>query len=95
MALFLEVHKLEGRDQGTFLATCSTMNGDGSRCLRHWVDGDEIALLVEAPDEEALRARGLDAVEVTELFAPASRWAAADAIDFPKMGASASSPATG
>jgi hypothetical protein len=92
MALFLEVHELKGRDPSTVLATCSEPTGDGIRCLRHWVDGDAIALLVEAPDEETLRARGLDPVEVTELFAPASRWAAMDAIDFPKMGASASSP---
>jgi hypothetical protein len=95
MALFLEVHQLEGRDPGTFLATCSTMNGDDISCLRHWVDGDAIALLTEAPDEESLRARGLDAVEVTQLFAPASRWATTDALDFPKMGGSASSLPTG
>ena len=91
MALFLEVHKLEGRDPGAFLTMCSRMNGDDITCLRHWVDGDAIALLTEAPDEETLRERGLDAVEVTELFAPPSRWTAMDSLDFPSMDASTSS----
>lgn len=66
---FWKFHKLEGRDPGTFLTTCSRMNGNNVTCLRHWVEGDAIALLTEAPDEKTLRARGLDAVEVAELLA--------------------------
>lgn len=83
MALFLEVHDLEGRDAQAFVSTYAATRGRDVPCLRHWVDGDAIAMLVEAPDVAALQARGLRATEVVELFAAPSRWAAIDEIELP------------
>jgi hypothetical protein len=81
MQLFLDIHKLDASDADVFLAAWSRRAGDDMRCLKHWLKEDAIALLVEAPDEEYLRAKDPDAIELTELFAPASRWAAEDEID--------------
>jgi hypothetical protein len=82
MALFLNVHELDAQAAETFLAAWSTRCADGIRCLKHWVSDDAIALLVEAPNEASVRACDPGAIEVTELFAPARRWASCDSIDF-------------
>lgn len=83
MALFLDVHELDARGAEAFVAAWSARAGEGARCRKHWVgeDGRTVALLVEAPDEETLRACDPDAKEVTELFAPAERWASYDSIE--------------
>ena len=74
--------ELDAQGAEAFLAAWSTRGGDGIRCLKHWVSDDAIALLVEAPNEASVRARDPGATEVTELFAPAQRWASCDSIDF-------------
>jgi hypothetical protein len=75
MALFLDVHELNGGGAEAFVAAWAAGAGDGVRCLGHWVgeDGRKVALLVEAPDADSLRACDPEATELTELFAPAER----------------------
>lgn len=69
MALFLDVHSSSGCDANTFVSEWSQRTDGSIRCLKHFAKADAIALLVEAPDEEELRASDPEAVEVTELFA--------------------------
>ena len=82
MALFLNVHELDAQHRPeAFVAAWAAAAGSGIRCLKHWVGDNTIALLVEAPDLDSLRAYDLDAAEVTELFAPARRWMSYETID--------------
>jgi hypothetical protein len=83
MCLFLEVHELDGRDADAFVRARSTQAPQGVRLLKHWLgdDGRNVAFLVEAPNEETLRACAGGAKEITELFAPAERWMGFDAIE--------------
>ena len=83
MRLFLEVHELDGCDAGAFVHARSVQAPRGVRLLKHWLgdDGGTVTLLVEAPDEQTLRACAGDAKEVTELFAPAERWMSYDSIE--------------
>jgi hypothetical protein len=83
MALFLDIHDLDALGVGAFLTRWAAHADDGVRCLKHWVDEDgrNVALLVEAPNEDSLRACDRDARELTELFAPAERWMSYDAIE--------------
>ena len=83
MALFLDVHELDGRDVDEFLAAWSAQAATGVRCLKRWVGEDRrnVALLVEVADEDSVRACDADAKEVTELFAPAERWLSLDSIE--------------
>ena len=74
MALFLNIYELDGHEPEAFVAALARGAGSGIRCLKYWVGANAIALLVEAPDEDSLRAYDSDATEVTELFAPARRW---------------------
>jgi hypothetical protein len=75
MALFMDIHELGDHDPESFVAGWSIHKRESITCLKHWVSGDgRIALLVEAPDRESLQAQDRDALEVTELYAPASRW---------------------
>ncbi len=83
MALFLAIHELDGLGLEVFLARLAAHADEGIRCLKHWVgeDGRNVALLVEAPNEDSLRACDRDAKELTELFAPAERWVSFDSIE--------------
>jgi hypothetical protein len=81
MALFLVVHELDTHEPEAFVAAWRSGAGSRIRCLRHWVVDKAIALLVEAPNEDGLRAYAAGATEVTELFAPARRWLAYETID--------------
>jgi hypothetical protein len=81
MALFLNVHKLHTHEPAAYVAAWAAGAGSRIRCLKHWVGDNAIAMLVEAPDEDALRAYDSDASEVTELFAPARRWLSYETID--------------
>ena len=81
MALFLNIHELDGHQPEAFVAAWAAGAGNGIRCLRHWVGDNAMALLVEAPDEDGLRAYDSDASDVTELFAPAWRWLSYETID--------------
>jgi hypothetical protein len=83
MALFLDIHDLDALGAEAFLTSWSARANDGIRCLKHWVgeDGRSVALLVEAPNEDSLRACDRDARELTELFAPAERWLSYDSIE--------------
>lgn len=81
MALFLEIHELGTHGADAFLMDWTARADDGTRCLKNWTGDNRIALLVEAPDDYRSRARGAHLSELTELFAPAARWAAYDAID--------------
>jgi hypothetical protein len=82
MALFMDIHDLGSRDPESFLDGWSTDKSRDITCLRHWVNADgRIALLVEAPDRESLQTQDRDALEVTELLAPASRWIEADTVE--------------
>jgi hypothetical protein len=83
MALFLVVHELDTHDPEAFVAAWSAGAASHIRCLKHWVSGDAIALLAEAPNEYGLRAYDSDAIGVTELFAPARRWLSYETIDLP------------
>jgi hypothetical protein len=83
MALFLDGHELEERNADEFLAAWSDRAATDVRCLKRWVGEDRrnVALLVEAPDEDSVRICDPDAKEVTELFAPAKRWLSLDSIE--------------
>jgi len=81
MALFLVVHELDPHEPQAFVAAWAAGAGRRIRCLKHWVSGNAIALLVEAPNEDGLRAYASDATDVTELFAPARRWLSYETID--------------
>lgn len=84
MALFLEIHDLNGQSAQALADTRSSAR-DGIRCLKHWFSGDgrSIALLVEAPSEAALRLCQGGAKEITELFAPTERWLSCDTVEMP------------
>jgi hypothetical protein len=79
MALFLETHRLNGRDAEALVQALS-QSGPGRRCLCHYLadDGSAVEFLVESPDRAALSATG--AQSVTELFAPAARWLSDDPV---------------
>jgi hypothetical protein len=77
----LAVHELGAHDPEAFVAAWAAGAGGGIRWLRRWVSDNAFALLVEAPDQESLRAHDSDATEVTELFAPARRWLFFESID--------------
>ena len=81
MAIFLEVHELNAQKPEAFVAAWAARAGSGVHCLKHWVNDDVIALLVEAPNEDSLGAYGSAAAEVTELFAPAPRWLSHEPIE--------------
>jgi hypothetical protein len=80
MPLFLEVHNLNDENPQ---ALADARSCDGVRCLKHWLseNGRQVALLVDAPSEDALRLSRSGANETTELFAPAERWMSYAAID--------------
>ncbi len=80
MALFLAVHELDTHEPEVFVAAWAAGAGSCLRCLKHWVSDNGIALLVEAPDEDSVRAYDSDATEVTRLFAPARHWLSAETI---------------
>jgi hypothetical protein len=81
MALFLNIHELDGHEPEAFVAAWAAGADSGIRCLKHWVSGNAIALLVEAPNENSLRTHYSDPTEVTELLAPAWRWLSVETID--------------
>jgi hypothetical protein len=81
MALFLEIHELSALGTETFLADWIARADDRTRCLKNWTSGTSIAFLVEAPDDYGSRPRGPGVRELTELFAPASRWLDHDTLD--------------
>ena len=58
MGLFLAIHELHTYDPEAFVVAWAAGAGSRIRCLKHWVSGNAIALLVEAPDEDSLRAYG-------------------------------------
>jgi hypothetical protein len=82
MSLFVEVHELHGREPEGFIATRVAAPPPGVRFLKQWINREcrKVAFLVEAPDQETLQ-RDPSAEEITELFAAAERWMAADSIE--------------
>jgi hypothetical protein len=86
MALFLEVHELDTPEPEAFVAAWTAAAGSRIRCLKHWVGDNAVALLVEAPNADSLRAYDSDAGEVTQLFAPARRWLSCETIVFGHAG---------
>ena len=78
MALFLETHRLNGRDVEALIQALS-QSGPGRRCLCHYLadDGSAVEFLVEATDRNAL---STGAHHVTELVAPVARWLASDPV---------------
>jgi hypothetical protein len=86
MALFLEVHELDSHEPGAFVAARTAAAGSRIRCLKHWVGDDAVALLVEAPQADSLRAYDPDAGEVTRLFTPARSWLSYETIDLARAG---------
>lgn len=81
MCLFLEVS-----DRGNAEALVQARSAQASRgvrLLKHWLGANGVVLLVEAPDEQTLRACSSGAKEITELFAPAERWMSYDSIEMP------------
>ena len=81
MGLFMDTHELGERDEESFLLAWSERKRDGISCLRHWVNASRITLLVEAPDRDSLQEQDRDALELTGLFAPASRWMEEQSVD--------------
>jgi hypothetical protein len=86
MALFLEVHELDTHEPEAFVAAWTAAAGSRIRCLKHWVGDDAVALLVEAPHADSLRAYDPDAGEVTRLFTPARSWLSYETIDVARAG---------
>jgi len=84
MPLFLAFHELEGHEPEAWVASWATAAGSRIRCLKHWVSGNAIALLVEAPNEGGLRAYDPEATEVVRLFSSARRWLSYETINFPR-----------
>jgi hypothetical protein len=86
MALFLEVHELDTHEPEAFVAAWTAAAGSRIRCLKHWVGDSAVALLVEAPNADSLRAYDSATGDVTELFAPARRWLSYETIDLGRAG---------